>query len=162
VQLPNAVKNFMWQACHELLPTKDNLLRTKVIEDPGCPTCGLEVETLLHILWGCSSVMDVWGASENVFQKMVASMQCFRELAEAFYKRCNREELRTFMVTARQIWLLHNKWIHEREFTHPNVIVRTAATAIADYKEGQTGDDARLKEKDNKQGCWKKNLLKVG
>jgi hypothetical protein len=65
VQLPNAVKNFIWRACHDLLPTKDNLTRRKVIQDPGCPMCGFEAKTPFLILWGCSSAMDVWGASEE-------------------------------------------------------------------------------------------------
>jgi hypothetical protein len=65
LQLPNAAKNFMSRACHDLLPTKDTLVRQKIILDPSCPLCGLEAETLYHILWECSSAMDVWGADAS-------------------------------------------------------------------------------------------------
>jgi hypothetical protein len=30
-KVPNAVKTFMWRACHNLLPTKENLFKRKVI-----------------------------------------------------------------------------------------------------------------------------------
>jgi hypothetical protein len=65
----------------------------------------------------------------------VASIQGFRELVEVFYKKCDKEAFRIFVVTARQIWFRHNKWIHERVFTHPSEIVHTAAMAIVDYTE---------------------------
>jgi hypothetical protein len=47
---PNAEKNFMWRACHNLLPTKDNLLRRWVVDDPFCPICTLEEKTIFHIV----------------------------------------------------------------------------------------------------------------
>ncbi|XP_059428496.1 uncharacterized protein LOC132162251 [Corylus avellana] len=48
--LPNIEKVFMWQACNNLLPTKDNLLRRKVSNDPYCPMYENEAETTGHIL----------------------------------------------------------------------------------------------------------------
>jgi hypothetical protein len=68
-QVPNATKNFFWRACHNLLPTKDNLLRRKMVDDPYCPICERELETVLHALWGCHAASDVWGCSKMVFQK---------------------------------------------------------------------------------------------
>jgi hypothetical protein len=50
MQLPNVAKNFMWRACQDLLPTKDNLVQRKIIQDKECSLCGLEAETSYHIL----------------------------------------------------------------------------------------------------------------
>ena len=48
--IQNVAKNFFWRACHDLLPTKDNLLRRKVVKKPFCLICEKEPETILHAL----------------------------------------------------------------------------------------------------------------
>jgi hypothetical protein len=57
--IPNVEKNFLWRACHDLLPTHANLFKKKVIADPLCPFCRAEAETGYHILWDCTSAKDV-------------------------------------------------------------------------------------------------------
>lgn len=56
---PNVVKNFKWRACKNHLPTKDNLLRKRVIEDPMCPIYSLEAEITFHASWDCPAFRDV-------------------------------------------------------------------------------------------------------
>ena len=31
LEIPNVEKNFLWRACHDILPTRENLLKRKVI-----------------------------------------------------------------------------------------------------------------------------------
>lgn len=45
------LKNFLWYACHEILPTRVNLHRRKIVEDALCPLCGSEEESVIHVLW---------------------------------------------------------------------------------------------------------------
>jgi hypothetical protein len=57
--IPNAGKNFMRRACHNLLPTKRNLLYRKVVQESMCPICGMEetVEPLVgEIMAACVAV----------------------------------------------------------------------------------------------------------
>ena len=54
-------KKLFWRACHNLLPTKDNLLKQKVVNEPLCPIFEKEPEMVFHALWGCPTAMDVWG-----------------------------------------------------------------------------------------------------
>ena len=49
-----------WKACQNILPTKKNLFHRKVLEDPICDECGLEPETVLHVLCQCLKAKEVW------------------------------------------------------------------------------------------------------
>jgi len=53
------VKNFIWRACTNSLPTKVNLMKRKVLVDPLCHCCGKQPEDIMHALWGCESVKHV-------------------------------------------------------------------------------------------------------
>lgn len=50
MELPHAVKIFVWRACQNILPTRMNLYRHKIIEEAKCPCCEVEDETLIHAL----------------------------------------------------------------------------------------------------------------
>ena len=51
LKIPNVEKVFFWRACHNILPTRENLVKRKVITDSSCPVCENEMETTSHILW---------------------------------------------------------------------------------------------------------------
>lgn len=61
LRVPNVAKMFLWKAFNNLLPTKSNMSKKGVTKDNLCPICGLEEETVSHILWDCGSAKDVWG-----------------------------------------------------------------------------------------------------
>jgi hypothetical protein len=46
--VPNPVMIFMWRAFNDLLPTKCNLFRRKIVEDNICPCCCRDMETGLQ------------------------------------------------------------------------------------------------------------------
>lgn len=60
LKIQEVVKHFLWKACVELLLTRQNLLRRKVIDSSLCPICKLEGEATLHALWSCLLASDVW------------------------------------------------------------------------------------------------------
>jgi hypothetical protein len=70
LSVPNSEKNFLWRACNNILPTKENLCRRKIIMDSLCMFCGMEVESGFHILWQCPSAMDVWSGGCPKFRKV--------------------------------------------------------------------------------------------
>jgi ribonuclease HI len=151
MQVPNAWKNFMWRASQNILPTRENLARRKVVRDGSCPICFRECETTYHALWGCSSAMDVWGASAKIFQKSVGDGQDFLQLAEGFFQRCEGRDLELFVATARGIWFRRNLWVFENRFNHPDEVVQNARRAV---EEVQNSLEVREKSEHITQEKW--------
>lgn len=55
MEVPNVVKVFMGRVCNNALPTNANLLKLKIVANPLCPICGLDVETTGN----CPTARDV-------------------------------------------------------------------------------------------------------
>jgi hypothetical protein len=56
LKIPNAAEMFIWRACNDLLPTKDNMLKKCIVNESPCPICGLHSEKYimeLSISNGC-------------------------------------------------------------------------------------------------------------
>ena len=64
LRVPNKVKNFLWRACREAIPTKANLKRRHITENDRCERCRNAEETALHVLWTCSKLDLVWTNTE--------------------------------------------------------------------------------------------------
>jgi hypothetical protein len=133
LKIPNAEKNFLWRACHESLPTRQNLYRRKIVEDSSCPICGLEEETASHIIWQCSSARNVWCVGPNELQKSTGEGSEFLQVAEDVFAKCSEETVAQFAGIARRIWLRRNEVVHEGVFLHPNILVQRSMQAFEDF-----------------------------
>jgi len=54
------IKIFLWQLCHNALPSRGTLLRRGIQLDPLCMTCANEIEDTDHIFLHCPIVHQVW------------------------------------------------------------------------------------------------------
>ena len=59
VVMPNKIKNFVWRACQNFLPTKSNLYRRQVINSEVCEVCDKSCETTSHVLLHCDFATSV-------------------------------------------------------------------------------------------------------
>jgi hypothetical protein len=135
--VPNVEKNFMWRACHDLLPTRVNLFRRKVITDPSCLFCGAAAETGFHVLWDCPSAKDVWSMACGVLQKSSYLALIFYKLWKGFSANVGRRTALLFVGIARRIWMRRNEVLHGGSFTHPSVIIQQVQKAIEEFQQAQ-------------------------
>ena len=57
---PNKVKNLVWRAYRNSLPSKNNLLQRTIITDQTCDQCRCAVEDMTHAIWNCKNLDCVW------------------------------------------------------------------------------------------------------
>ncbi|XP_059446681.1 uncharacterized protein LOC132178249 [Corylus avellana] len=135
--IPSVGKNFMWRACNNLLPTKKKLLHRKVVQESMCPICGMEEETVCHILWDCPSARDVWGARGSIFHKCSITGVDFSHLAEEIRVIYGVENFGRFVDLARRIWLHRNIVVHGGRFTHSDILAQHMRMEGEEYKQAQ-------------------------
>ena len=59
--IPPKVRNFMWRAYSDILPTSTNLCRRRVPVASTYTICQQHEETMAHVLWECPLPRNVWG-----------------------------------------------------------------------------------------------------
>lgn len=64
------VKQFLWNACQNAIPTVENLHRRRIVHDPLCPICKKEAETTEHALLLCPWTIQLWRASPLIATAM--------------------------------------------------------------------------------------------
>ena len=60
LEVPNKVKNLIWHACTNSLPTKVNLARHKITSDSLCDICRVHQEDTVHALFCYPVLSSLW------------------------------------------------------------------------------------------------------
>lgn len=126
MNVPGVFKNFMWKVSLNLLPTKDNLYRKKIAQDPLCPICLRERETTGHILWGCRSSQAVWQESSRKIQKISLAEDDGMALLQALHEKLEEHDFIHVILVAQLIWLRINSFIFDGLFYPPSLLVQQA------------------------------------
>ncbi|KAF5477145.1 hypothetical protein F2P56_003817 [Juglans regia] len=164
LQIPNVTKVFIWKACLESLPTRLNLYKKKIVDSPLCPICSREEESVTHILWSCSSAMDVWSQGPKAFQKCTNSAGCFKDLVEQFLSSIDTTLMELFSMTTRGIWLRRNKMVFENSFMHPMQVARQAAIHLTEFKAAHFGSKREVEQSLVHPSVWvppPENFIKI-
>lgn len=68
--------NSLYGEHNNLLPTKINLAKRKVVDDDFCPLCGT-TKTIIHALWEYPAACDVQGKGDNPLREWSLNGQYF-------------------------------------------------------------------------------------
>ena len=131
--VPNKIKVFPRKASKNALPTLDNLLHRRVIENATCNFCQRDEETILHALWGCGAAQDVWAGSVVCFQKCGTVFHDFRKLVEEIMVKKTAEDVDLFLVTCWQIWYQRNVVLRGGVLHHPSRLNRRTMDYLQEY-----------------------------
>jgi hypothetical protein len=126
INCPRVVHLFLWKACNNILPTKENLARRGVTPDDKCPICKLERETVSHSLWSCQAAKDVWLECPMRIQKSPCDEDDFLSIFKRLGERLSVEDLRMLAYVARQIWFRRNGVVFKEVFQSPKEIIQAA------------------------------------
>ena len=60
LQIQPKVRNFLWRTIENSIPTKHNLKRRMILVDDRCENCNGKIKDVLHALWSCLCLSQVW------------------------------------------------------------------------------------------------------
>ncbi|XP_030970668.1 uncharacterized protein LOC115991059 [Quercus lobata] len=97
----------MWRAGLDALPSRVNLVKRKVLCDPVCPNCGLEQESILHALWSCPALSEVWTIHFAWLTRKTRFCSNFLDVIQACHSRSNLFDL--FAIITSLLWTCRNR-----------------------------------------------------
>ena len=103
LRIPNKIRVFGWRACNEILPTKLNLSKRRVIEYAMCPIYLRFPESAVHALWECDAARDVWTGSLKILQKGGSGMDDMLQLMEYLLEQVESQDMEIVLI---QAWLI--------------------------------------------------------
>ena len=137
LNVPPKVRTFLWRACSNCLPTRDNLHRRRVSVEPHCEICQHRSETVSHILWECPLARNVWAIFKGRAQKCSNTATDFFILFQQLQLKLDQHELERWAVTTWAIWNARNRIYFEHFQTHPKVILELASGLVTEYQRLQ-------------------------
>ena len=133
LKVPPKVKNFMWRACSNILPTRDNLHRRKLHVEPMCGFCCQNSKTAEHVLWTCPFARNVWALCRGKLQKCSNVAIDFFSLFQLLVDRLECDELKKWAMVSWALWTARNKFYFERTQWHPKRILGEALGYLREY-----------------------------
>ncbi|KAL9450649.1 hypothetical protein AB3S75_012387 [Citrus x aurantiifolia] len=89
LEVPTKVRNFVWRAANNVLPTVVNLRSKHVILNDLCMVCNSDKETVLHLLVDCPFARTYWIESKVGFFGIYSS---FKDWLQALFRNCTKEQ----------------------------------------------------------------------
>ena len=126
LHVPPKVRMFVWRACSNILPTRENLHRRKIKVDPQCEVCCQKTESTGHLLWECPLARNVWALCRGKIQKCSNDAQDFFALFQMQADRLTKMELDRWATISWAIWNARNKFYFEKIQQHPKAIMEGA------------------------------------
>ena len=109
IPVPHKIRHFMWRACRNALPTKDNLLCRKIVQDEVCEDCKEATESVYHVLWECQKAKEARECSKMVFPAPGGSSLSFLDVMWKLLMQedVGEEHVAQVATTAWALW--HNR-----------------------------------------------------
>ena len=124
LNIPPKVRNFLWRACSNILPTRENLHRRRVQMEPWCELCCQCTETVAHVLCECPLARNVWALCQGKVKKCSNTVQDFFSVFKMVVDRYSQREIEQWATVSWSIWSARNKFCFEKFQRHPEQIMR--------------------------------------
>ncbi|KAL2898862.1 hypothetical protein RDABS01_023944 [Bienertia sinuspersici] len=63
VEGPPKLSHFLWRGCKGSLAVRECLQRRHMVEEAKCMLCSQEDEAIIHVVFDCPHIADIWGQS---------------------------------------------------------------------------------------------------
>nr|XP_023886589.1 uncharacterized protein LOC111998731 [Quercus suber] len=159
LQVPNKIKNLVWRACRNSLPTNNNLVRQTIIDNPTCDHCKHVPESALHAFWTCSE-LDVVREDElfRHCRRRHTSMD-FKELLS--WLITNDHSLEIFSTSVWLVWTQRNQVRMSQPSISVHQIPSSARERVAEFETSQPAPPFTPPDLTSLQAKWRPPMPKM-
>lgn len=131
LKTPPKVRNFLWRATNNCLPTMTNLLSKRIEVNPICPVCGVENESTIHLLVSCQLSMQVWNKIGVCIQ--AGSRSSFFDWVTCCFREVDTGKHNLIATTCWCIWGARNKLVWNKKRTPVSSIISLAQDVLSQW-----------------------------
>ncbi|KAF5444601.1 hypothetical protein F2P56_033721 [Juglans regia] len=139
LKILHKMKIFAWRACHDYLPTFQNLRQRKIKDEDRCVFCHLCFEDTAHALFFCPMIHDVYMQYLPSLQTLNSPLSIW-DVVLHISDKGGLEMLTTFFVICWALWYRRNQFLYEK-VVHPcSTVINNALSMQSVYKQVQDLD----------------------
>ncbi|XP_074327095.1 uncharacterized protein LOC141665037 [Apium graveolens] len=135
LKIPNKVKNFLWRASTNCLPTKDMLHSRRVQVNSQCPICNLSDESIIHALVTCTFANDCHQFS--VVRQVTGVFHNFSEWLQLIFEQTNKNDMCIQITICWFLWKNRNDIVWKQRGIGVSEVVHTALSFLNQWKAVQ-------------------------
>ncbi|XP_043806852.1 uncharacterized protein LOC122721891 [Manihot esculenta] len=129
---------FIWKACNNALPSRDNLFKRHIAPSPFCQICSKEEETSEHLLFFCPHASATWFSSSLGFKLNKARFGSLSDWWQSLFSiHSSHDNYFTILcsVLCWQLWKSRNQAIFNQTSPNPVVTNRKAHNVIGEVQQ---------------------------
>lgn len=140
--MPHKVRHFVWRACRNALPTKNNLRHRKIIQEELCDECKGAPEIVGHVLWGCLKAKEAWECSKLVISGTMDVNASFQDVMWKLLMGTNvgDDHVAQAATTAWALWHNRNEVRHGGVRKSGQQVFRLASDYLREYRAAVSHD----------------------
>lgn len=133
---PPRVKHFLWRAIRNAIATKENLFTRKCTRNPLCSLCGIEIESIEHVLLRCEWTRGVWENSGLSFSTPIQNVVSMKRWVEDLFVEFGdkfSDILGTISQICWAIWKQRNEWVFSQQKPNAERTIKRAFQVQGDF-----------------------------
>ncbi|KAL0003498.1 hypothetical protein SO802_017279 [Lithocarpus litseifolius] len=152
IPVPHKIRHFTWRACREILPTKANLKRRKVVDTDNCEECNNGLENLGHLFWSCQRARQIWQCTKLRFAFEPTAISSFFDLVWhlIMVEEFDEDKVATVVTIAWSIWANHNEVRHGGIKKTGAALVKWSAQYLDEYRGANSSPEPIPRSQDVK------------
>jgi hypothetical protein len=139
------IRNFIWRACRNILPTQTKLFEKQISSSFSCRWCETEAETCDHVLWRCEFAQRVWSACAVKLPSRVVIQMTVVDFLECCLQELASPDVEIIFTTAWMLWSAQNALLWEgQNSTVSDICTKSSILAIEYLEVGDSEDHAHI------------------
>ncbi|KAH9734279.1 putative reverse transcriptase/RNA-dependent DNA polymerase [Citrus sinensis] len=135
LEVPAKVRNFVWRAASNVLPTAVNLRSKHVSLNDLCLVGNFDKEIVLHLLVDCPFARTCWIKSKVGFFGIYSS---FKDWLQALFRNCTNEQCWIAVMVCWKLWCNRNNLVWQGKCDTAKQIVNAAGNLLFQWQSAKS------------------------